>query len=113
MEQCIPGCTSSQIDISTSNEEAVEDWNDTQAAITVTLLPQLKFHDLVFGHNIGQGTFSTVKYCRHITHVVLFSDISIVFINSTTRVNLNHFGQNMRRKWSMPQRLLNLTISWQ
>jgi hypothetical protein len=28
------------------------------------LLPNLKFHDLVFGHELGTGAFSTVKYAR-------------------------------------------------
>lgn len=26
-----------------------------------------RFHDLVFGHELGQGTFSSVKYARQIT----------------------------------------------
>lgn len=26
-----------------------------------------RFHDLVFGHELGQGSFSVVKYARHIT----------------------------------------------
>lgn len=26
-----------------------------------------RFHDLVFGHELGSGSFSVVKYARHIT----------------------------------------------
>lgn len=26
-----------------------------------------RFHDLVFGHELGQGSFSSVKYARQIT----------------------------------------------
>jgi hypothetical protein len=35
-------------------------------AATPTLLPSLKFHDLVFGNELGSGSFSTVKYARQI-----------------------------------------------
>jgi hypothetical protein len=41
-------------------------WHDLHVAPTPTLLPSLKFHDLVFGHSLGSGAFSTVKYARHI-----------------------------------------------
>jgi serine/threonine protein kinase len=33
-------------------------------AETPTLLPNLKFHDLVFGHDLGEGAFGTVRYAR-------------------------------------------------
>ncbi len=33
------------------------------------LLPNLKFHDLVFGNDLGEGAFSVVRYCRQITKV--------------------------------------------
>lgn len=42
------------------------DWLAAQAAQTPTLLPDLKFHQLVFGRELGQGAFSIVKYARHI-----------------------------------------------
>ena len=29
--------------------------------------PNLKFHDLVFGRDLGSGAFSTVRYARCIT----------------------------------------------
>jgi len=45
---------------------AAEDWNAVQAAETPTLLPGLRFHDLVFGRQLGEGAFSTVRYARHI-----------------------------------------------
>lgn len=41
-------------------------WHDLHVAPTPTLLPSLKFHDLVFGQSLGSGAFSTVKYARHI-----------------------------------------------
>jgi hypothetical protein len=30
-------------------------WSKAQMSETPTLLPTLKFHDLVFGHNLGHG----------------------------------------------------------
>jgi serine/threonine protein kinase len=41
-------------------------WHDAQLDPTPTLLPSLKFHDLVFGRELGKGTFSTVRYARRI-----------------------------------------------
>ncbi|CAM9217990.1 unnamed protein product, partial [Ectocarpus fasciculatus] len=35
-------------------------------APTPTLLPELKFHQLVFGKELGRGAFSIVKYARHV-----------------------------------------------
>lgn len=45
---------------------AAEDWNQVQAAASPTLLPSLKFHDLVFGRTLGEGAFGVVRYARHI-----------------------------------------------
>jgi serine/threonine protein kinase len=45
-------------------EEGVSSWSQAQMAETPTLLPKLKFHDLVFGHDLGAGAFGNVKYAR-------------------------------------------------
>ena len=51
------------------------DWNAAQAAWTPTILSSLRFHDLVFGYaTLGRGTFSTVRYARHITSGVTQRD---------------------------------------
>jgi len=39
---------------------------DGALALTPTLLPGLKLHDLVFGRVLGSGSFSTVKWCKRI-----------------------------------------------
>eukprot|EP00601_Ochromonadales_sp_CCMP2298_P017581 CAMPEP_0173241834 /NCGR_PEP_ID=MMETSP1142-20121109/14597_1 /TAXON_ID=483371 /ORGANISM="non described non described, Strain CCMP2298" /LENGTH=256 /DNA_ID=CAMNT_0014173221 /DNA_START=47 /DNA_END=814 /DNA_ORIENTATION=+ len=44
-----------------------DDWSAQQAAASPTLLPHLRFHDLVFGRVLGEGAFSCVKYARRIT----------------------------------------------
>ena len=45
-------------------EEGISSWSQNQMAETPTLLPNLKFHDLVFGHELGTGAFGSVKYAR-------------------------------------------------
>lgn len=45
-------------------EEGVSSWSKAQMAETPTLLPKLKFHDLVFGHDLGSGAFGSVRYAR-------------------------------------------------
>jgi len=70
IERCLPN-TNRSLDSSLSSpqEEGDSDWNTVQASVTATLLPTLKFHDLVFGHVLGEGAFSVVKYARLITKV--------------------------------------------
>jgi Protein kinase domain len=43
-----------------------DDWRAAQAASTPTLLPTLRFHELVFGQELGKGSFGCVKYARMI-----------------------------------------------
>lgn len=45
-------------------DEGTSSWSRTQMAETPTLLPSLKFHDLVFGHDLGTGAFGSVRYAR-------------------------------------------------
>jgi serine/threonine protein kinase len=47
-------------------EEGASVWARAQMAETPTLLPNLKFHDLVFGHDLGEGAFGLVRYARFI-----------------------------------------------
>jgi serine/threonine protein kinase len=54
-------------------------WSLDQMAETPTLLPTLKFHDLVFGHELGAGSFGSVRYARLIDR-------------STTRSNWPEFA---------------------
>lgn len=48
------------------DDDGTSPWAKAQMAETPTLLPSLKFHDLVFGHDLGKGAFGTVKYARQI-----------------------------------------------
>lgn len=46
--------------------DGVSSWSKAQQAETPTLLPNLRFYDLVFGQELGSGAFSVVKYARMI-----------------------------------------------
>ena len=47
-----------------AEDNGVSSWSKAQMAESPTLLPTLKFHDLVFGHELGHGAFGNVKYAR-------------------------------------------------
>ena len=47
-----------------AEEEGFSSWSRAQMAETPTYLPDLKFHGLVFGHDLGTGAFGSVKYAR-------------------------------------------------
>jgi len=38
--------------------------NKEHMGVHATILPSVKFHDFVFGHELGRGAFSVVKYAR-------------------------------------------------
>lgn len=46
--------------------DGVSSWSKAQMNESPVLLQDLKFHDLVFGQDLGSGAFGTVKYARHI-----------------------------------------------
>jgi hypothetical protein len=45
-------------------DKGASSWSKAQMAKTPTLLPTLKFHDLVFGHDLGEGSFGSARYAR-------------------------------------------------
>ncbi|EJK74205.1 hypothetical protein THAOC_04131 [Thalassiosira oceanica] len=46
--------------------DGVSAWARSQMAESPSLLPDLRFHDLVFGRELGSGAFGTVRYARRI-----------------------------------------------
>ena len=66
MEKCLP--TSS--DMGGDRESSLDglggvcEWQAAQAASTPSLLPSLRFHDLVFGPELGAGSFGIVRYVK-------------------------------------------------
>lgn len=49
-----------------AEDEGASPWSKMQMEESPTLFPSLKFHDLVFGHELGSGAFGVVKYARRI-----------------------------------------------
>lgn len=94
IKRCLPDSTSLD-----AEQQRAEDWNSQQAAATPTLLPTLKFHDLVFGAVLGEGAFSVVKYARRITKVgnILFiRHCSRNLVSILHRIRPNLVGQSMQ-----------------
>ncbi|KAL7542086.1 hypothetical protein ACHAXR_011506 [Thalassiosira sp. AJA248-18] len=48
------------------SNDGISPWAKAQMEESPVLYPNLKFHDLVFGQDLGTGAFSTVKYARRI-----------------------------------------------
>ena len=57
MEKLKPACSENDGE----SEDGISSWARLQARESPVLLPDLKFHDLVFGDVLGTGAFSTVK----------------------------------------------------
>ena len=47
-----------------AEDEGATPWSKALMEESPTLFPSLKFHDLVFGHELGSGAFGVVKYAR-------------------------------------------------
>ena len=62
---CQPTAVTDADEDDTLSAEA-RSWNRLLQAPSPTLLPSLRFHDLVFGRELGRGAFSLVKYARHV-----------------------------------------------
>ena len=68
-------------------------WAQAQMAETPTLQPSLKFHDLVFGHELGSGAFGTVKYARQIDRTVTrsrWSEFAVKIVSTQKIVELGY-----------------------
>ncbi len=48
-------------DVEGPESAANKSWNIALTDSTFSRIPGLKFHDLVFGHDLGSGAFSTVR----------------------------------------------------
>lgn len=69
-------------------------WEAAQMAESPTLLPTLKFHNLVFGHeDLGTGAFSVVRYARTIdkdTTQSKWAEYAVKIINTKTMEDLGY-----------------------
>jgi hypothetical protein len=66
MQELSPQTDATSAQSSSSSSANTQDWTLVQAASTPTLQPTLKFHDCVFGWELGSGAFSVVRYARYV-----------------------------------------------
>ena len=67
-------------------------WTKEQMAETPTLLPDLKFHDLVFGRDLGEGAFGSVRYARLIDRSKTRSNWSEFAVKVISTAKIQEFG---------------------
>lgn len=67
-------------------------WAREQMAETPTLLPNLKFHDLVFGHDLGEGAFGSVRYARLIDRTRTRSDWAEYAVKTISTEKIKEMG---------------------
>lgn len=81
-------------------EEGTSSWSKAQMAETPTILPNLKFHDLVFGHDLGTGAFGSVRYARLIDRTRTRSQWAeyAVKIISTEKIKEHGYEASVRRE---------------
>jgi len=100
--RCIPASSSTS---AVEGKDTVADWNVVQASSTPTLLPNLKFHELVFhvGKPLGTGAFSVVKYARHVTPKCSQSDWPEYAVKTISHSVLTsyHYHSSVEREMSI------------
>ena len=80
--------------------DGTSSWAKLQMAESPTIFPLLKFHDLVFGHDLGSGAFGTVRYARLIDRTKTRSHWPeyAVKIVSTTKIIELGYSQSINRE---------------
>lgn len=102
MELCYPASQAAE-----QNAQHINEWSAQQAAVSPTLLPSLKFHDLVFGRQLGEGAFSSVKYARQITRDKTQSawpEFAVKVISSA-KIHEHHYMSSVVREMAALQML--------
>ena len=96
-------------------DENSKSWNLALSSETPTLLPDLKFHNLVFGRDLGSGSFSTVRYARVVkpggkTFLSQWDEVAVKIINFET-INKNNYGENILREICCLRQLAHPSIA--
>ncbi|KAL3808335.1 hypothetical protein ACHAXA_003233 [Cyclostephanos tholiformis] len=93
--------------------DGVSSWAKAQMDESPVLLTNLKFHDLVFGQELGSGAFSTVKYARHIVKTRTRSSWPeyAVKIVSTQKIDEMGYEQSINREIAILRTLSHPGIS--
>jgi hypothetical protein len=94
-------------------EEGISSWSKDQMAESPTLLPTLKFHDLVFGHDLGEGSFGSVRYARLIDRTTTRSHWSeyAVKVISTEKIKEMGYEASVQRELAVLRMLSHPCIS--
>lgn len=94
-------------------EEGVSSWAKAQMSETPTLLPNLKFHDLVFGHDLGEGAFGSVRYARLIDRTRTRSQWPeyAVKVISTEKIKEMGYEANVQRELAVLRVLSHPSIA--
>ncbi|KAL3769223.1 hypothetical protein ACHAW5_001955 [Stephanodiscus triporus] len=93
--------------------DGVSSWAKAQMEESPALLYNLKFHDLVFGQELGSGAFSTVKYARHIVKTRTRSSWPeyAVKVVSTQKIEEMGYEQSINREIAILRTLSHPSIS--
>ncbi|KAL3904586.1 MAG: hypothetical protein SGILL_010008, partial [Bacillariaceae sp.] len=94
-------------------KKGASEWSKAQMAETPTLLPALKFHDLVFGHDLGSGSFGQVRYARLIDRTTTRSNWPeyAVKVISTERIKEMGYEASVQRELAVLRILSHPCIS--
>ena len=79
---------------------AQKSWNVMQQSVSPVLLPDLRFLDLVWGHDLGEGAFSTVRYARVITKErlrIAWPEYAVKII-SKAKISSENYLNNVERE---------------
>ena len=98
-----------------ANETSAPSWQLALSAETPTMLPDLKFYDLVFGRDLGDGAFSTVRYARVVkrggkTYLSQWDEVAVKIISYET-IFRNHYGENILREICALRKLSHPSIA--
>ena len=90
-------------------------WQLALSSETPTLMPDLKFHNLVFGRDLGSGAFSIVRYARVVkpggkTFLSQWDEVAVKMINFDT-IKKNNYGENILREICCLRQLAHPSIA--
>ena len=96
-----------------SESPSVSSWETALSCESPTLLPDLKFHNLVFGRDLGTGSFSTVRYARVIQKGMYLSqwpEVAVKHVSFET-ISAHNYWPNVAREIACLRKLAHPAIA--